>query len=307
MTNGHAGHTYGVDLRDDAGCLSHYVLKLAPAAVRRSGSTDIFRQAALLEALRKAALPVPEVRWSSASEDEFGAPFIVMTRLEGVSYIIWEPDQCFERASLPGFWIEAANVLAQIHALDHRSLLAGWELPTSLPAELERWSALIRHSEASGWQEILRELSVALRLSTPTDGPIGLIHGDFQPGNILFAEETITGIIDWDLAAIGPQGLDMGWYLMMADSDNWNAAWRPVGPASRADIVAAYARSGGQALDDLPWHQAFAQFRLGVIAGLNLKLHRTGRRIDPVWERFAMSVPTLLRTAFNLLGCEQVT
>jgi aminoglycoside phosphotransferase (APT) family kinase protein len=304
MEDGHAGYTFGIDLRDRSGLPSRYVLKVAPTGVRRSGSTDIFRQAALLDALHEAGLPVPEVRWSSAGEEELGAPFIVMARLAGRSYIIWEPDPVFAStpASLPHMWVEGASALARIHRIDHRSVLEGWEEPTSLAAELDRWSALIRHSEDPIWVEMLDELSARLRLSMPCDAPVGLIHGDFQPGNILFAGGKMRGIIDWDLAAIGPQGMDMGWYLMMADADNWDAAWRPIGVAPRADIIAAYAEAGGPALDDLKWHQAFAQFRLGAIAGLNLKLHRTARRVDPTWERFAMSIPSLLRSGLALLG-----
>ena len=81
-----------------------------------------------------------------------------------------------------------------------------------------------------------------------------------------------------------------------------SSGFAAVGPAPRAAIIAAYADARGPALADFGWHQAFAQFRLGAIAGLNLKLHRNGRRPDPVWERFALSVPVLLRTAFDLLG-----
>jgi aminoglycoside phosphotransferase (APT) family kinase protein len=304
MVDGHAGLTYGIDLRDKAGRLSRHIMKLAPAGVRRSGSTDIFRQAPLLEILHHAGLPVPEICWASAGEEELGAPFVVMTRLPGRSYIIWEPDQSFAIApeSLPPMWIDGARALARIHGIDHRRLLGGWEAPTSLTEELDRWLALVRHSEDASWRAILVELSSALRSSMPGDEPVGLIHGDFQPGNILYAGGEVSGVVDWDLAAIGPQGTDLGWYLMMADADNWDAAWRPVGAASRADIVAAYTGAGGRALADLGWHQAFAQFRLGAIAGLNLKLHRTGRRVDAVWERFAISVPVLLRSAFDLLG-----
>jgi aminoglycoside phosphotransferase (APT) family kinase protein len=309
MVDGHAGRTYGIDLRDKAGRLSRHIMKLAPAGVRRSGSTDIFRQVPLLDTLHGAGLPVPKICWASAEEEELGAPFIVMTRLPGRSYIIWEPDQSFASApeSLPCLWIDGAKALARIHGVDHRGLLGGWEAPTSLAEELDRWFALIRHSEDVSWRRMLAELSSALRSSMPGDAPVGLIHGDFQPGNILFTGGKISGVIDWDLAAIGPQGTDLGWYLMMADADSWDAEWRPVGAASRADILAAYAEAGGPALAELAWHQAFAQFRLGAIAGLNLKLHRTRRRLDAVWERFAISVPVLLRSAFDLLGGKRAT
>lgn len=304
MADGHAGHSYAVDLTGQRGEAVRLVLKLAPAGVRRSGSTDIYRQVPLLAALRGAGLPVPEVPWASADDDALGAPFIMMSRLAGRSYIVWEPDRCFTDApaALPGLWVAGARLLAQLHRVDHRALLAGWEAPTTLSAELDRWSALIRHSEDPAWRDALTALAAALRSAQPDDAPIGLVHGDFQPGNILFEDGAIRGVIDWDLAAIGPQGMDVGWYLMMADADSWDPAWRPVGAAPRAALAAAYAAAGGPALADTDWHQAFAQFRLGAIAGLNLKLHRTGRRVDAVWESFAMSIPRLLRSAFQLLG-----
>jgi aminoglycoside phosphotransferase (APT) family kinase protein len=303
MADGHAGHTFGLDLRDQAGETSRYILKMGPPGVPRRGSADIFRQTPLLKALHSQGLPVPNICWSSADEEELGAPFIVMSRLPGRSLIIWEPDPSFldGRLVLPELWIAGARALARLHQVRHDIVLAGWEAPTSLLAEVDRWASLVRHSEDPEWQRLLHALGDALRDAMPPDDPVGLVHGDFQPGNILFHEGRIAGIIDWDLAAIGPQGIDVGWYLMMADAECWHPSWRPVTTAPKQDVLRAYEEAGGPALRHSAWYQAFAHFRFCAIAGLNLKLHRNGKREDPMWEKFAISVPFLLGSALDIL------
>lgn len=309
MADGHAGHTFGLDLRTAEGDLNRYILKMGPPGVPRRGSTDIVRQAPLLAALHADGLAVPDICWASAGEEELGAPFIVMSRLPGRTIIIWEPDPSFLDGSifLPDLWIAGASILAQIHKVRHDVILPDWEHPTILSAELDRWTALTRHSEGSEWQDILLTLATTLRETMPAEEPVGLVHGDFQPGNILFDKGRITGVIDWDLAAIGPQGIDVGWYLMMADATCWHADWRPVTSAPRQALLDAYASAGGPALSHVEWYESFAHFRFCAIAGLNIKLHRTGRRNDPMWEKFALSVPLLLASALDILNKKDAT
>jgi aminoglycoside phosphotransferase (APT) family kinase protein len=227
-----------------------------------------------------------------------------MQRLPGRSLIIWEPDPVFlaPDAALVDLWVAGARALAAIHRVEHQVHLWGWEDATPLAAELERWASLVRHSQDPSWQDLLHQLCDRLRATMPSDGPVGLVHGDFQPGNILYEQGAITGVIDWDLAMIGSQGIDLGWYLMMADAERWDPGWRPVTTAPKQDLMRAYAQAGGPALSHVGWYQAFAHFRLGSIAGLNLKLHRNGRRQDAIWEKFALSVPSLLRAGLDILG-----
>ncbi|TXL79577.1 phosphotransferase family protein [Vineibacter terrae] len=303
MADGHAGLTFGVDLAGAAGVAGRYILKLAPVGVPRRGSTDIYRQAPLLKALHASGLPVPAIRWASADDAALGSPFIIMERLPGRTFIVWEPDASFLEtpALIPRLWTSGIESLADFHRLDWRAVLGGWEEPVTLESELARWTALVRHAEDAQWREACHDLADRLGGTMPTASPVGLVHGDFQPGNILFEQGRLAGVVDWDLAVIGPQGLDIGWYMMIADADAWHPQWRPHGPPPQADLIQAYRAAGGPALDRLAWHQAFAHFRMGAIAGLNLKLHRNGRRVDPTWERFALAIPSLLRRAKLLL------
>ena len=98
MEDGHAGLTFGFDIMGAAGeLLDSYVLKLAPAGVTRRGNTDVYRQAPLLRALKAAGMPVPAVPWASPDGDALGTPFIVMERLPGRVFLVWEPHSSFPR------------------------------------------------------------------------------------------------------------------------------------------------------------------------------------------------------------------
>ena len=118
MEDGHAGLTFGFEVVDAAGApLGAYVLKMAPIGVVRRGNTDVYRQAPLQRALKKFGLPVPEIPWASPDEDQLGTPFLVMERMPGRVFLVWEPHESFSRepAQLRDIWMQAAALLARVH------------------------------------------------------------------------------------------------------------------------------------------------------------------------------------------------
>lgn len=303
MEDGHAGLTFGFDVVDDTPhTLASYVLKVAPMGVARRGNTDVYRQAPLLRGLKAAGMPVPAVPWASPNDDLLGTPFIVMERLPGRVFLVWEPHNSFpcEAASIRELWLAAAQTLARLHKVDWRTALPDWEAPRPLREELEYWTPLLRHAQEREWFEAGNELHELLATDVPEAGPVGVVHGDFQPGNILYVDGEFKGVIDWELASIGSQGLDVGWLLMISDSRGWDPAWRPVAPVSRDDLISDYREAGGPVLSDTDWFQALAHYRMGAIACLNVKLHRTGKRTDALWERFAPSITPLFARGIEL-------
>jgi aminoglycoside phosphotransferase (APT) family kinase protein len=303
MEDGHAGLTFGFDVFGAGGePLGCYVLKVAPAGVIRRGNTDVYRQAPLLRGLKAAGMPVPAVPWASPDDDRLGTPFIVTERLPGRVFLVWEPHSSFRRdiAQLRQVWLQAARLLARLHKVDWQTSLPHWEKPRLLREELDFWTPLLRHAPDPNWLAAGTELNNLLSVSMPDGRPIGVVHGDFQPGNILYVDGRAETLIDWELASISSQGLDVGWLLMMSDAEAWDPRWRPVAPVSRDDLVEAYRQAGGPALSNLDWYQALAHFRLGAIACLNVKLHRTGKRTDSLWERFASSIPILFARGIEL-------
>jgi len=303
MEDGHAGLTFGFDVINDASeQLGSYILKLAPPGVARRGNTDVYRQAPLLRSLAKAGIPVPAVPWSSPRDDLLGTPFIIMEFLAGRIFFVWQPHKSFSRepTALRTLWRQAAQMLARLHRVNWQTVLANWERPRALRDELNSWVPLLRHAETPALANAGLDLQRLLAAHIPDERPIGLVHGDFQPGNILYVDGKANAIIDWELASIGAQGLDVGWLMMMADGLAWPSTCRPVAPISCADLLDSYRHAGGPALANLDWFQALAQFRLGAIACLNVKLHRSGKRPDSFWESMAPAVSVLFSRGTEL-------
>ena len=139
MEDGHAGLTFSFEVVGPEGDFEGgYVLKLAPRGVTRRGNTDVYRQAPLLRGLRRCGLPVPDVPWASASELDLGAPYIIMERLPGRVFVVWEPHQSFSRddGAVKDIWLQSARLLARVHKVDWRQALGDWEAPTAPPGRV---------------------------------------------------------------------------------------------------------------------------------------------------------------------------
>ena len=181
-----------------------------------------------------------------------------------------------------------------------RQSLPDWEKPRPLSEELERWTKILRHAEDPDWFAAGTRLGTLLASRMPDEAPVGLVHGDFQPGNILYENGRAGGLIDWELAAIGAQGLDLGWMLMMSTARH---GIRIGGRSHRYradDLIEAYREAGGPARSEHGVVSGSAHYRLGAIACLNVKLHRTGKRPDALWERFAPSISFLFARGIEL-------
>jgi hypothetical protein len=89
---------------------------------------------------------------------------------------------------------------------------------------------------------------------------------------------------------------------MMYDPRSWGPEqrdrlkWAP----SVDEIIAMYEKSAGHPVADVAWDRALAGWRLGAITSLNVRLHRSGRRPDPVWEVMADSYPFRIGRALEL-------
>ena len=301
-SDGHAGLTFLFEIRGDTGTNAAYVIKVPPKGVRLKGNTDVYRQAPLLRALRGTGIPVPDVRWAFEDNDWFEVPFIVMERLPGHVFFFWDPLPSFDRskAASQALWEQCARVLPRLHQFDWRTHLPDWEAPESLESQITRWDRIYAQALDPTWATAAEACERALLDSMPGGEPVGLFHGDFQPGNVLYHDGLMTGIIDWELAGIGAQLLDLGWLMMSADETNWPASWCPIHPLTPTQIRQVYESEMGQSFDDIPWYRALAGYRLGCIACLNVKLHRKGQRHDPVWEKIALTVLPMFEQARKL-------
>ena len=120
------------------------------------------------------------------------------------------------------------------------------------------------------------------------EGRVALVHGDFRLGNLVWNEQTIVGVLDWETARIGNPLFDVAWACMGATDDDEKV----MGLASRRDFVAAYATSvGGEIRDaELTFWQVAAAWVRGCtearLLDLSMKSHAPSEREarDLSWE-----------------------
>lgn len=305
-SDGHAGLTFLFDTRrrDTHESAGSYVLKIPPKGVARRGNTDVYRQAPLLRALHNAGLPVPRVPYASEDERLFGVPYIVMERLPGRTFFAWDPHPGFTRTATAAepLWRQAVDVLPRFHQFDWQALLANWQAPEPLVEQVSRWRKIYLHAPEPQWIGQAEAVEALLLKTMPSGTPIGLYHGDYQPGNILYEKDQLTGVIDWEISGIGDVLLDIGWLMMSADQTNWVDSWRTIYPPAVAEIRDIYEARMGRTYPAIPWYQAFAGYRLASIGCLNVKLHRRGQRHDPIWESMGLCLSNMFERAREILS-----
>lgn len=304
---GHSGITFAFDVQH--GPISEgIVLRVPPRGVRHQANLDVLRLAAPLTLAAEFGVPVPAVRWHGSDEEWFGTPYLMVERVDGTTLPdIFEPTAgpFPERNEVDALFRQAINALVAIHRVDIGSLLStGWAVPQSVREDIDQWMPLLHKSESD--EEIRRtlELRDLLLVTAPADDRVTLVHGDFYSNNWLFNDGRLTAVLDWENTTLNRPMWDLGWLATLYDPECWapgrasTMGWNP----RPEDFYDWYETASGAALVDPDWYQALMCYRLASITPSKVRLHRTGRRVDPIWEIFAEAIPFQLDKAFGLLG-----
>ncbi len=118
----------------------------------------------------------------------FGEPAILISRLPGRADITPE--------SPAAAAVQLGRALASIHGIPHDQV-----------AELRDGLAAAASSASAG---PARSIVAAHGHRLARQEPV-LTHYDYWSGNVLWQEETLTGIVDWSGAALAPRGFDVSW------------------------------------------------------------------------------------------------
>jgi aminoglycoside phosphotransferase (APT) family kinase protein len=306
---GHAGFSYSFILeRSDPGAepAGKYVVRIAPPGVKISGPADIVRQARVMASLAVTPVAVPPIIWYGDEPEFFGRPYFVGGFVEGFKL----GESPLPLAHLKRLARNGIATMAALHNVPWEPRREAWGEPFALDDEMKRLDYLLDRDTLDP-KVVARapELRERLRSSLPAGARIGCVHGDFQWSNVLFDEERVVAVIDWELSSVGATLLDLGWICFFSDPGSWVTAGG-AGPDVRGalmnadEIVDAYAEAAGfpVAIPEVRWFRAFAGYRFGVITCFNLMLHRRGKRPDPLWEDTALSAPRMFEHGLELLG-----
>jgi aminoglycoside phosphotransferase (APT) family kinase protein len=190
------------------------------------------------------------------------------------------------------------DALAELHSVDPAPfevvcdrLTPREEVERSLD-QLDRATSVTGHEVPT-----LRSVGDWLLENAPPAPDEALVHGDFRPGNVLFADDpepAITGILDWETAMLGDPLTELGYLLLrwrdegdprpsvddlearysdeaaIEDLRETNAAGlapftaKPGSP-SRRELVDRYERRTGTTFEHERFHRAKAAFGFAVV------------------------------------------
>lgn len=255
-----------------------------PAAVPVFPSYDMERQFRVLRALHELdALPLPRVLWCETDPAPLGAPFFVMERVAGeVPPDI--PPYTFGQSWLSKGTPEqlarlqegSVGLLAALFRIERPAeRFAFLESPRPGATPLRRFVAELRGFydwvSADGIRSPLLEGCFAwLDAHWPErEGPTVLSWGDARIGNILYRDFAPVAALDWEMAALGPPELDVGWMIALHRffDDLTRGAGMPGMPdlLRRADVAASYEKRTGYAPRDLDFYTLLAALRHGIV------------------------------------------
>ncbi len=296
---GHAGFSYFFDVVSH-GLVTSYFLRLPPPGVKHEGTGDVMRQVAAVRALKDTNVPHAPILWASAEEDWFGDPYFIQPRLEGDTLKDDWPLQ-FSNDQLRAMAKDAMTALAGIHKVDPaRAPYLGdhW----GYEFDVERWERFYERAAEPQLLALQPRVKQLLLENIPHDARIGIFHGDFQWTNLLYsARAELLAVIDWELCGIGPTLNDVGWICAFSDPEAWAhqqiASRMPHGD----ELEAFYRDAYGPVEGNLKWFKALAMYKFAIISGLNLSLHRRGKRHDPHWEEIKPSMQSNMEYALKML------
>jgi aminoglycoside phosphotransferase (APT) family kinase protein len=206
----------------------------------------------LLQLTRSFGLATQTPYYLDQSGEIFATPYLVIEYIEGQPQFVFAPGA--------DFTVRLATQLAKIHSLDCAKLDVSF-LPRQARGVAEtfgRRPATLNTSMDEG--RIRDALEAAWPL--PQRNASALLHGDFWPGNILWRDEQLVAVIDWEDAAVADPLIDLA--------------------ISRLDIVWIFGVDAMHSFTDhyrsimaldystLPYWDLYAALRLVRLAGADL-------------------------------------
>jgi aminoglycoside phosphotransferase (APT) family kinase protein len=152
------------------------------------------REARTLGAIESLDLPTPRLLSVDESGQQCDVPALLMTYLPG--QIEWSPPDV-------AGWLEGlVSLLARIHAADDsvQRITRPYEFYAQDSYDPPTWV-----SKPVVWE---RAVEIAER-GRPQAGST-FVHRDFHPGNVLWADGRVSGLVDWQSASVGIPDVDVG-------------------------------------------------------------------------------------------------
>jgi aminoglycoside phosphotransferase (APT) family kinase protein len=289
-----------------------WVVRRAPLAAVSDTAHQVVREARIMTALGAAGIPVPTVLAHCDDPAILGAPFFVMSYVEG---------NVIRRDGLPEtlradplsqkrIGEELIDTLVALHAVDWTdTALAELSRPQGfLPRQVDRWLTQLKRYRSRDLDGV-DTLADWLRDHLPAGGDLTVMHGDYKLDNVIWAPTPpprITCVVDFEMTTVGDPLIDLAWAMIF-----WPEAGNPIALAApdtphgidRAhcqtpdELIARYAVATGRDLSHFDWYQVFSAWKLAIVLEASYATFLRGESRNPVHELFGPVIDQLLSRA----------
>jgi aminoglycoside phosphotransferase (APT) family kinase protein len=259
-----------------------------------------------------AGIPVPRVVGLESDSTLIGAPFMVMEQLPG-RILPQSPNYNKEGwlADMPAaaqarVWRDCLEMLARIHRLPVSGHFDFLERPERgrTPFDqylnwIEEWYQWARAGRPHRITDIAIEY---LKANRPAHAQASLLWGDPQPTNLLFLPDgSLSGVIDWEMAVLGPPEADLAWWLFFDDLfSRGMGVPRLAGLPERAVCIQWYEAALGRRVQNLAYYDVLAAFRMAIV-GMRSADRQIQRGRIPITTTARENAP-IVRLLAGLLG-----
>lgn len=267
--------------RGGEACRRPLVLRLPPddSGFAVFPDYDLRRQ---YDAMRAAApyVPVPPLVGIEESTDLLGAPFLVMEAVAG-RVPSDNPPYVFDGFLLvlpPAERRELQDGTVDLLAALHRAPLSAvpdlvaeaGDDPLRAHVEAQRAYYAWTHARDGLRVPVLERAFAWLEEHWPADpGDPVLVWGDSRPGNVLYDGLRPAAVLDWEMCAVAPRGVDVAWMGVIHRffQDIAEVFELPGLPdfLRGDDVLARYRERSGTDIEDFDWYVVYAALRHGIV------------------------------------------
>jgi aminoglycoside phosphotransferase (APT) family kinase protein len=273
IAGGRSNLTYRVT--DRAG--ASFALRRPPVSHVLPTAHDMQREFTVISALGDTDVPVPEALGLCTDEGVTGAPFYVMSFVEG--HILRDERAAAELAesSRAHAGESLVDTLLALHDVDVDAIgLGGFARRDGyIERQLKRWHTQFTQSTVDGLPgpAVIDRVHELLAERVPAQQGVAIVHGDYRLDNTVLDDAgEVQAILDWEICTLGDPLADLGLLLVYwAEPGDEDQALLGVAPttlpgfARRSDLVARYAAGSGRDLSSMAFYRAFGFWKLACI------------------------------------------
>jgi aminoglycoside phosphotransferase (APT) family kinase protein len=235
------------------------------------------REHTVITALGKTSIPVPSTFGLCVDESVNGAPFYVMSFVEGLIIRDDAAASALTKSVRHQASMSLIDTLAQLHAVDIDAIGLGefGRRDGYITRQLKRWHGQFTQSTANGLPgpAIVDRVHELLTATIPEQQGTGIVHGDYRLDNTILDDQgNVRAILDWEICTLGDPLADLGLLLVYwTDPGDPDVALLGVAPttlpgfADRAELLARYATQSGRDVSSISYYKAFGLWKLACI------------------------------------------